>query len=115
MTRPNRTTSMQPTVVQAVPASVRATPAREILAPQPHVSFPHGVLAGDALLPTARKLPFLIVALAALAVVLLALGALPASAAPHPLAATLLAHHRPGLAAGGLATLVAAIAAYLVI
>jgi hypothetical protein len=88
---------------------------RRVAAPAPRASFPHGVLAGDALLPSATKLPFLILALAALAIVLLALGALPAGAAPHPLAATLLAQHRAALAAGGLATLAAAIAAYLLI
>lgn len=73
------------------------------------------MLSTGALVPTVRKLPFLALGLVALAIVLLALGALPASVAPHPAAATLLAHHRRVLAIGGLATLTASIAAYLLV
>jgi hypothetical protein len=62
-----------------------------------------------------RKLPFLALGLVALAIVLLALGALPASAAPHPFAAFLLADRRRELAFGGLAILAASMAAYLLI
>jgi hypothetical protein len=51
--------------------------------------------------------------LVALAVVLLALGALPAGAARNPLAASLLAVPRRDLVFGGLAILTASVAAYL--
>jgi hypothetical protein len=86
----------------------------EAASSQPRASFPHGVLASGTLVPTVRKLPFLALGLVSLAIVLLALGALPATAAAaHPIAARLLADHRRELALGGLATLVASIAAYL--
>jgi len=62
-----------------------------------------------------RKLPFLAVGLVALAILLLALGVLPATAAPHPAAAELLVERRRELAIGGSLTLVAAIAAYLLV
>jgi hypothetical protein len=62
-----------------------------------------------------RKLPFLALGLVALAIVFLALGALPASVVPHPLAAFVLADRRREVACGGLAMLAAAIAAYLLI
>jgi hypothetical protein len=65
--------------------------------------------------PSVRKLPFLVLALVGLAIVLLALGAIPARVAPHPAAAELLVHRRTELALGGLATLLAAIAAYLLV
>ena len=60
-----------------------------------------------------RKLPVLAMGPVALAVVLLALGALPAGAARNPLAASLLAVPRRDLAFGGLAILTASVAAYL--
>jgi hypothetical protein len=50
-----------------------------------------------------------------MAILLLALGVLPASAAPHPLAAELLAERRLAVALGGLATLFAAIVAYVLL
>jgi hypothetical protein len=73
------------------------------------------VLSAGTLVPTVQKLPFLALSLVALAIVLLALGALPAAAAPHPVASRLLADHRAELALGGLATLAASIAAYLLV
>jgi hypothetical protein len=73
------------------------------------------VLSSGTLLPTVRKLPFLALGLVSLAILLLSLGALPAAVAPHPVAAKLLAHHRRELALGGLATLAASIAAYLLV
>jgi hypothetical protein len=79
----------------------------------PSASLPHGVLAPETLVPTARKLPFLVLALVGIAILLLALGVLPARAAPHPAAAELLVERRAAVALGGLATLVAAIAAYI--
>jgi hypothetical protein len=79
----------------------------------PRVSFPHGVLTAGVLVPTIRKLPFLALGLVGLAIVLLALGALPAGVAPHPVFAELLVDRRLELALGGLLTLVASIAAYL--
>ena len=82
---------------------------------QPRASLPHGFLASETFVPTVRKLPFLVLALVAIAIVLLALGALPAGAARHPAAAMLLSSHRAELAIGGLATLTAAIVAYLLV
>jgi hypothetical protein len=66
-------------------------------------------------MPTVRQLPFLALGLVALAILLLALGALPARAVRHPMASALLADRRTELAIGGLALLAAAIAAYLVV
>jgi hypothetical protein len=82
---------------------------------RPQVSFPHGVLTAGALVPTVRKLPFIALGLVALAIVLLALGALPASVAPHPVFAELLVDRRLELALGGLLTLAASITAYLLV
>jgi hypothetical protein len=79
----------------------------------PQAALPHGVLAPASLVPTARKLPFLVLALVGMAILLLGLGVLPARAAPHPLAAELLAERRLAVALGGLATLLAAIVAYI--
>jgi hypothetical protein len=62
-----------------------------------------------------RKLPFAALGLVSLAIALLALGAVPASAVPHPAAASLLASRRTGLAIGALALLSASIAAYLLV
>lgn len=53
--------------------------------------------------------------LVALAIVLLALGALPAGTARNPFAASFLGFRRRELAFGGLAILAASIAAYLLI
>jgi hypothetical protein len=50
-----------------------------------------------------------------LAIALLALGAVPANALPHPAAASLLASRRTEVAIGGLALLAASIAAYLLV
>lgn len=82
---------------------------------RPQASFPHGVLTAGALVPTVRKLPFLALGLVALAILLLALGALPASVAPHPAVAGLLVDRRPELALGGLLMLAASIVAYLLV
>lgn len=90
----------------------RTAEARTAYRP-PQAALPHGVLAPAALVPTARKLPFLVLALVGMAILLLALGVLPASAALHPLAAELLAERRLAVALGGLATLLAAIVAYI--
>ena len=79
----------------------------------PRVSVPHGILSTGALVPTARKLPFLALALAGLAILLLGLGTLPASLAPHPALAEALVERRFAIALGGLATLAAAVFAYL--
>jgi hypothetical protein len=90
-------------------AAAKREPARAAVAPP----LPHGFLAGATLAPTVRKLPFAALGLVGLAIVLLALGALPARAVPHPAAAGLLATRRIELASGGLAMLAASIAAYL--
>lgn len=83
-------------------------------APTP-ASRPHGVLSTTSLAPSARKLPFLAMGLVALAIVLLAVGAVPAGAARNPFAASFLGFRRRELAFGGLAILAASIAAYLLI
>ena len=62
-----------------------------------------------------QKLPFAALALVSLAIALLALGAVPATAVRHPAAASLLATRRIELAIGGLALLAASIAAYLLV
>jgi hypothetical protein len=99
-------------------ATAAATPKQAAIAglshPPPGASFPHGVLSTEGLAPTVRKLPFMALGLVALSILLLALGALPASAVPHPVAAYLLAYRRRELAYGGLAILTASIAAYLI-
>jgi hypothetical protein len=77
--------------------------------------LPHGSLAGATLAPTVQKLPFAALALVGLATLLLALGALPARAVPHPAAASVLASRRPEIAVAGLALLAASIAAYWLI
>jgi len=81
----------------------------------PKASLPSGILSTDALLPTAQKLPFLAVALVGLAILLLAVGALPATLVPNPAFAEALVERRAVFAVGGLATLAAAIAAYLLV
>jgi len=81
----------------------------------PRASLPAGILSTESLLPTAQKLPFLAVALVGLAILLLALGALPAGVVPSPAFAETLVERRALIAFGGLATLVAAIAAYLLV
>ena len=86
-------------------------PARESVSPP----LPHGFLAGATLAPSVRKLPFVALALVSLAIALLALGAVPASAVHHPAAASLLATRRIELAIGGLSLLAASIAAYLLV
>ncbi|MGZ4256478.1 MAG: hypothetical protein ACXVRE_01790 [Gaiellaceae bacterium] len=105
-------TATAPTQRPAKTHARRPAQARADFRP-PSASLPHGVLAPESLVPTARKLPFLVLALVGIAILLLALGVLPASAAPHPAAAELLAERRLAVALGGLATLVAAVAAYL--
>jgi hypothetical protein len=77
--------------------------------------LPHGSLAGATVAPSVRKLPFAALGLVSLAIALLALGAVPASAVPHATAASLLASRRTGLAIGALALLSASIAAYLLV
>jgi hypothetical protein len=86
-------------------------PERETVAPP----LPHGFLAGATLAPSVQKLPFAALALVGLAILMLALGALPATAVPHPAAASLLASRRTEIALGGLAMLAASIAAYWLI
>ena len=86
-------------------------PARASVSPP----LPHGFLAGATLAPTVQKLPFAALALVSLAIALLALGAVPATAVRHPAAASLLAMRRTELAIGGLALLAASIAAYLLV
>ncbi len=77
--------------------------------------LPHGLVAGATLAPTVQKLPFAALALVGLAILLLALGALPATAMPHPAVASVLATRRTEIAIAGLATLAASIAAYWLI
>jgi len=80
----------------------------------PRAASPRGgSLSTGALAPSVRKLPVLAAGLVALAIVLLALGALPARATRNPVAASLLAFPRRDLAFGGLAILTASLAAYL--
>jgi hypothetical protein len=98
-----------PATVSTPKTAAKRVSARTTVSPE----LPHGFLAGATLAPTVRKLPFAALGLVGLAIVLLALGALPASAVPHPAAASLLATRRIELAIGGLATLAASIAAYL--
>jgi hypothetical protein len=81
----------------------------------PRVSLPSGILSTESLLPTAQKLPFLAVAFVSLAILLLALGALPAGLVPNPAFAEALVERRVIFAFSGLATLTAAIAAYLTV
>ena len=83
--------------------------------PSPKVSFPSGFLSTGALAPTTRKLPFLAVALVGLAILLLALGALPARIVPSPAFAEALVERRALFAFGGFATLAAAVAAYMLL
>ena len=102
-----------PTNSQPKTHARRTAQARAAFRPQPSASLPHGVLAPESLVPTAKKLPFMVLALVGIAILLLALGVLPARAAPHPAAAQLLVERRLAVALGGLATLVAAVVAYL--
>jgi hypothetical protein len=81
----------------------------------PKASLPSGILSTESLLPTAQKLPFLAIALVGLAILLLAVGALPAGLVPNPALAEALVERRVIFAVGGLTTLAAAIAAYLVV
>jgi hypothetical protein len=81
----------------------------------PKASLPAGILSTESLLPTAQKLPFLAVALVGLAILLLALGALPAGIVPNPAFAEALVERRAVIAFGGLATLLIAIAAYILV
>jgi hypothetical protein len=62
-----------------------------------------------------EKLPFLALALLGAAIALFGLGVLPAQSVRHPGVAELLVERRALLTIGGLLTLVAGIAAYLLI
>jgi hypothetical protein len=66
-----------------------------------------------SLSPTPKKLPFLVLALVGLAIILLALGALPRAALPVATGAVV-ARRRLEIAAAGMATLVASVIAYLI-
>jgi hypothetical protein len=83
-------------------------------------SPPAGHSAGEvlgvstSLSPTPKKLPFLVLALVGLAIVLLALGALPRSVVPVAAAGAVVARRRLEIAAAGMATLVASVIAYLI-
>lgn len=81
----------------------------------PKAALPSGILSTGSLLPTAQKLPFLAIALVGLAILLLALGALPVGLVANPAFAEALVERRLIFAFGGLATLAAAIAAYLLV
>jgi hypothetical protein len=81
----------------------------------PKAALPSGILSTGSLVPTAQKLPFLAVALVGLAILLLALGALPVSLVPNPAFAEALVERRATFAFGGLATLAAAIVAYILV
>ena len=74
-------------------------------------SVPRGVLSSTSLTPSARKLPFLVLALFSLATILLAIGVIPARYAPHPALAKALAEKQTDLAfVGGIIFTAAAIA-----
>lgn len=98
-------------------AATRTSAAKAVSPKQQVVAapLPHGSLAGATLAPRVQKLPFAALALVGLAILLLALGALPATAVPHPAAASLLASRRTEIALGGLAMLAASIVAYWLI
>jgi hypothetical protein len=81
----------------------------------PKAALPSGILSTDSLVPSAQKLPFLAIALVGLAILLLALGALPAGLVPNPAFAEALVQRRVIFAFGGLATLGAAVAAYILV
>lgn len=89
--------------------------AQQRVARAPSATLPHGVLTSGALVPTARKLPFIAVALLGAAIFLFGLGVLPPRTIPHPVAAELLVERRGALALGGLLTLAAGVAAYLLV
>jgi hypothetical protein len=110
--QPSRTTTA-PAHLQPKTQARRTAQARVAFRPPPSASLPHGVLAPESFVPTAKKLPFLVLALVGIAILLLALGVVPARAAPHPAAAELLVERRLAVALGGLATLAAAVIAYL--
>ena len=85
------------------PAAPRSTPSRG------------GVLGEHvSLTPNAKKLPFLVLGLVGLAIILLALGAVPRSLVPVPAAGALVARHRLELATAGIGVLVASLIAYLI-
>jgi hypothetical protein len=113
--QPQQRRATQPTPKSAsrtsFPAASLKPPARATVSPP----LPHGFLAGATLAPSVQKLPFAALALVSLAIALLALGAVPATAVRHPAAASLLAMRRTELAIGGLALLAASIAAYLLV
>ncbi len=100
-------------MVEKRPAKRTARAAGGYTAPK--ASLPAGILSTEKLVPTARKLPFLVVALVGLAILLLAVGALPARVVPNPTFAEVLVERRLMIAFGGLATLAAAISAYLLV
>jgi hypothetical protein len=81
---------------------------------KPRDAFAYRVLA-DAFVPSARKLPFLALALVSLALVILAAGIIPAPYASHPALVETLTKRRSELAVIGLFTLGASIIAYLLV
>jgi hypothetical protein len=111
------------TTVRPAAVPTHATPAKPAKRTErtaaaykaPQASLPAGILSTESLVPTAKKLPFLAVALVGLAILLLAAGALPAGLVPSPAFAEALVERRALIAFGGFATLVAAIAAYLLV
>lgn len=105
-------TQAGPTSAATRPFAATAGPSKRATVTAP---LPHGFLAGAALAPTGQKLPFAALALVGLAILLLALGALPATAVPHPAVASVLASRRTEIAIAGLATLATSIAAYWLI
>jgi hypothetical protein len=76
-------------------------------------SFPHGVLSSTALAPSARNLPFLVLALVSLATILVAIGVIPARYARHPALAKALTEKQTDLAFVGAIIFTAAVVAYL--
>lgn len=106
----SKPTQAGPTSAATRPFAATAGPSKRATAP-----LPHGFLAGATLAPTGQKLPFAALALVGLAILLLALGALPATAVPHPAVASVLASRRTEIAIAGLATLATSIAAYWLI
>jgi hypothetical protein len=112
-----RTAARRPATQKPVVASKQAPRTERTASAHkaPKAALPSGILSTESLLPSAKKLPFLAVALVGLAILLLALGALPAGLVPNPAFAEALVERRVVFAFGGLATLAAAVAAYILV
>jgi hypothetical protein len=100
------------------PGAHSDTDAARAAAPAAVTARPHhgGVLGATAarVLPRSRAARVVLLAVLALAVLLLGLGALPERMVPHPAAAVFLARERFLFAVGGLAVLTGAMVVYLI-